>query len=531
LQFSLQLAVDENETAECVDWVIPEKHALETWSDAKAYDGTLSFSQPLISPMYSGISQSELLHFILTGEKKTDRLLLNEIYQKKWGLAFESRMQEALRQGLVSNSQSDLFKVQSRAPLENFAPKNSPPKDSFEILFQTDRKLYDGRFANHPWLQELPGALSRLAWGNALHLNPKDLDQRNLKSGDVVELKSDGKKISIPVFSDPLQSLSSGTLSFGYGRTRAGNVGSGIGHDVYPLWNGQDFLSNVTVTQTSEFEKLANVQEHHSMEGRDIVRTVKKGEKAAKFESPVSLYSENPIPENEIAWAMSIDLDRCTGCGACVIACQSENNIPTVGKEGVLVGREMHWIRVDRYFETEEATTVHFQPVPCMHCEKAPCEPVCPTGATVHGNGGLNQMVYNRCVGTRYCSNNCPYKVRRFNFLTYNDKNSKLAARQKNPDVTVRTRGVMEKCTYCVQRISAARIKSARDRTPLIDGSVKTACQTTCPSHAIVFGNLMDETSEVSKLRKSYRNYGLLEELGTRPRTTYLAKVSKEGQS
>jgi Fe-S-cluster-containing dehydrogenase component/anaerobic selenocysteine-containing dehydrogenase len=536
--FKAHLTLEANETSAESQWLIPEAHPLECFTDARAFEGTLSFSQPMIAPLYDGLTASELLHWVLTGETKSGLEILASHYRKKWGVHFDERFKEALRQGFVSetpeNKKAPLAKISFSNLLPLFhahGPESTDQKivETMEVSFREDRKIYDGRFANHPWLQEFSDPLTRLTWGNAALFHPETLKARNLSDGDVVEISTGSQKVLAPVFSDPLQPRDSATIQFGYGRTEIGSTGKNMGFSAYPIWNG-DASAFLTIRSTGQKEELACTQGHHSMEGRDLIRKVAPTEIASHAET-TSLYDKIPITDGEYAWAMTIDLDRCTGCGACVLACQSENNIPVVGKSGVKIGREMHWIRVDRYFEEASIgaqTQTSFQPVPCMHCEKAPCEPVCPTGATLHGDGGLNQMVYNRCVGTRYCSNNCPYKVRRFNFLTYNDKTSKLAARSRNPDVTVRTRGVMEKCTYCVQRISAARIESARTKTSIKDGGVKTACQTTCPSSAIEFGNIHDPNSRVSLKRQSHRNYGLLEELGTRPRTTYLAKLVNE---
>jgi Fe-S-cluster-containing dehydrogenase component len=538
VNFKAHLTNEANETSAESLWLIPEAHPLECFTDARAFDGTLSFSQPMIAPLYDGVTSCELLHWILTGEKKSGLEIVRSHYRKKWGVHFDEKFKESLRQGFVSESlekaKPPLIKIKVSDLLRTIQSSHSinpepTAPDSLEISFREDRKIYDGRFANHPWLQEFPDALTRLTWGNAALLHPETLKALKLSDGDVIEIANGTQKVLAPVFSDPLQATESATLNFGYGRTEIGSTGKNIGFDAYKIWDGNS-RGVYKIRSIGKKEEFACTQGHHSMEGRDLVRKV-AGQESASHADTTSLYDKIPITDGEYAWAMTIDLDRCTGCGACVVACQSENNIPVVGKSGVKIGREMHWIRVDRYFEEASIgapTQTSFQPVPCMHCEKAPCEPVCPTGATLHGNGGLNQMVYNRCVGTRYCSNNCPYKVRRFNFLTYNDKTSKLAARARNPDVTVRTRGVMEKCTYCVQRISSARIESARTNAPIPDGGVKTACQTTCPSNAIEFGNIHDPNSRVSLKRQSHRNYGLLDELGTRPRTTYLAKVINE---
>ncbi|HVR72712.1 MAG TPA: 4Fe-4S dicluster domain-containing protein, partial [Planctomycetota bacterium] len=346
-------------------------------------------------------------------------------------------------------------------------------------------------------------------------------------------------RVEAPVWILPGQPDGVVTVHFGHGRMRAGRLGTGTGFDAYrirtmdSLWHAK----GVSIARTGERALLATTQNHHRMEGRDLVRSMTVAEHSARPAAPLhgshgraheeSFYPEGPRGrEEEHAWGMVIDLAGCTGCGACVVACQAENNIPVVGKDQVARGREMHWIRIDVYHEGSPASpTTHHQPVPCMHCEAAPCEVVCPVGATVHGNEGLNEMVYNRCVGTRYCSNNCPYKVRRFNYYAYSDVETPSLKLLRNPDVTVRTRGVMEKCTYCVQRINEARIDARIEGRRLGGDDVKTACQSVCPSRAIVFGDLKDPSSQVAKLKESPLNYALLGELNTRPRTTYLSKL------
>jgi molybdopterin-containing oxidoreductase family iron-sulfur binding subunit len=424
------------------------------------------------------------------------------------------------------------------------AQKVGAPAEGLEIVFAPDPTVWDGRFANNGWLQELPKPLSHLTWDNAAFVSPATAQRLGLQMDtgglanivDVVELRYRGEKLRAPVWIMPGQPDDCVTLFLGYGRTRAGKVGTDIGYNAYrmrfsdALWAA----SGVTLVKTGDRYPLASTQQHHSMQGRDLIHTgafdaFRKDPahlvKAASHKEELpSMYPEHQWEGN--AWAMVIDTSLCIGCNACVTACQAENNIPIVGKEQVARGREMHWIRIDRYYEGSlDNPSTHLLPVPCMQCEKAPCEPVCPVGATNHSEEGLNQMVYNRCVGTRYCSNNCPYKVRRFNFLKYNDPKEPVLQLLNNPDVTVRGRGVMEKCTYCVQRINAARIEAKKLGREIQDGEVITACQAACPTHAIVFGNMNDRQSLVARLKQEPHHYGLLEELNTRPRTTYLAKV------
>jgi molybdopterin-containing oxidoreductase family iron-sulfur binding subunit len=408
-------------------------------------------------------------------------------------------------------------------------------------MFRPDQTIWDGRFANNGWLQELPKPLTKATWDPTAWVGPQLAERQHLQDGDLIELRYRGNTARLPVAIVPGHPDNAVTAFFGYGRERVGRVGSATGDeakqfDVYKLrtsdalWFGQ----GLEIAKVGRRYLVARTQEHHMMEGRSPVRAGTLEEYRSRPEF-VSEMGETPprtislIPDweyNSYKWAMAIDLQSCTGCGTCTLACQAENNIPVVGKEQVDAGREMMWIRVDHYFSgpLDNPETYH-QPVPCMQCENAPCELVCPVGATTHSAEGLNDMVYNRCVGTRYCSNNCPYKVRRFNFLLYSDWNTQSLYPLRNPDVTVRSRGVMEKCTYCVQRINAARIDAKREDRRIRDGEVVPACAAACPAEAIVFGDMSDPNSRVSKLKAQQRNYGLVEELNTRPRTSYLAML------
>ncbi|RPJ83535.1 MAG: 4Fe-4S dicluster domain-containing protein, partial [Acidobacteria bacterium] len=406
---------------------------------------------------------------------------------------------------------------------------------ALEIIFRPDPSIYDGRFANNAWLQELPKPLTKLTWDNAVLCSPALAERLELANEDVVELQYRGRKVLGSIWIVPGHADGCVTVHLGYGREAGGRVGERLGFNAYSLrtsdspWSG----SGLALKKTGEKYALACTQGHWSLEGRTNVRsgTLTRfredpdfAHAAAAHHPPASLYPEYDY-RGENAWGMAIDLTACLGCNACVVACQAENNVPVVGKVEVARQREMHWLRIDRYYtgNLDNPEVVH-QPMLCQHCEKAPCEVVCPVAATVHSSEGLNEMVYNRCVGTRYCSNNCPYKVRRFNFLQYSDQSSPSLQLLHNPDVTVRDRGVMEKCTYCVQRISAARIEAKKEDRPIRDGEVVTACQAACPTQAIVFGNINDPDSKVAKLKKLPLNYGVLEEeLNTQPRTTYLA--------
>jgi molybdopterin-containing oxidoreductase family iron-sulfur binding subunit len=411
--------------------------------------------------------------------------------------------------------------------------------------------VLDGRHANNAWLQEMPKPLSKVTWDNVAYISPRTAEQLGIalaRSGnqeqEVLELRYQGRTARLPVWVLPGTADETVVVHFGQGRRRAGRIGTGVGHDVFPLRSSKApwWDSGLEVVVADDTYLLVSMQNHFATEDRHPVRVVDldvyradPGSVAALGHpappKTLTLYppaGEHPHSKDaQYRWGMAIDLNTCTGCGACVTACVAENNIPVVGKTQVDRSREMHWLRVDTYYEGDPSApvAVHQQPVPCMQCENAPCEPVCPVAATVHSDEGLNDMVYNRCVGTRYCSNNCPYKVRRFNFMLYADFVTPELVAQRNPDVTIRSRGVMEKCTYCVQRINLARIDAKTEERRITDGEVLTACQQTCPADAIVFGDLNDPSSRVVALKQQQRNYGLLEDLGTRPRTTYLAKI------
>jgi molybdopterin-containing oxidoreductase family iron-sulfur binding subunit len=544
VKLRIHLAEYEDETSFLCDWHVPAAHYLESWSDARAYDGTASIVQPLVEPLYAGRTAHEIVS-ILRGERgRTSHEIVQEHWRRQLGPGdFSAAWRQALHDGIVAGTESPevtaAFNPQALAERGSAGASglgsNENDASSFEVEFRPDPTIDDGRFANNAWLQELPKPLSKITWDSAAFVSPADAERLQLASGDVVEIEAASRSLAAPVWIMPGQAVGCISLTLGYGRTRTGRVGQNIGYDTAILRpaSGAASISGARLTKTTRRHALATTQNHHSLEGRDIVRVVRHGaDHAAEAAGQRHHAAELPnfYPDFEYqghAWGMVIDQTACIGCNACVVACQAENNIPVVGREQVLAGREMHWLRIDGYFAGPlDNPAAYFQPMMCVHCEQAPCEPVCPVAATVHDSEGTNNMIYNRCVGTRYCSNNCPYKVRRFNFLQYTDETTESLKLLRNPEVTVRSRGVMEKCTYCIQRISFARIEEKRSGQPLADGDVVTACQQVCPARAIVFGDLNDAGSAVRAMKASPLNYGVLAELNTRPRTTYLARIT-----
>lgn len=535
-KFSAYLGLYADETAALTAWHIPAAHYLETWGDLRAYDGTTGIVQPLIEPLYGGKSSLEVLAALLgQGDAKGYDLLRAYWQGQLTDGDFETTWKQALRDGFLPNSaQAALAAAPQVSPGALSAASQPPAPGTLEIVFEPDPTIWDGQYTNNAWLQELPKPLTKLTWDNAVLVSPKTAQRLALSENDVIQMKVNGRSLEAPVFIQPGQAEDSLAVSLGYGRKLGGKVLEEAGFNAYAIRTSKApwFDAGVEVTKTGKTYPLATTRDHQSMEGRDLVREASLAEYQQhpnfaqdKPGQQPSLY--DPVAYPGHAWGMSINLGSCIGCNACVLACQAENNIPTVGKEQVALSREMHWLRIDRYFQGGlDAPSVAFEPVPCMHCENAPCEPVCPVEATSHSSEGINEMTYNRCVGTRYCSNNCPYKVRRFNFLKYEDDTTPSLKAMRNPDVSVRMRGVMEKCTYCVQRVNSARIQSETTGQPIKDGDVRTACQQACPTNAIVFGDLNDTSSQVRKLKETPLNYALLGELGTRPRTTYLAKVT-----
>lgn len=630
-----------DETAEICQWHIPATHYLETWSDSRAYDGTVTLVQPLIEPLYGGKSMHEVaqLFFRENFDQRSYDIIKGYWQQQNITPAaapaaapaptapadrgvnptthagggriapqpspdasrgtitiaerpagtptptataaapagprtFEDNWRRAVHDGIVPNTASPAKTVSVNTAFLSQPETKPAASGNLEISILPDPSIYDGRFANNGWLQELPKPLTKVTWDNVALISPNTARKLGINQGndpdeisgaerpisfinskgtnvfaDTVTLKYQGAAIEkpVPMWISPGQPDDVVTIFTGYGRTRAGRIGTGLGYNAYEVMRSDAMNYGYgEIVKTGVQTTIASTQIHFNMEGRDILRVfdvdVFKANPDIGHQPnfyPLSMYYEayDEVYEEQYKqnnrWGMTIDINSCVGCNACVVACQAENNIPVVGKEQVERSREMHWLRIDTYFTGNDVNNperLDFQPVLCQQCEQAPCEVVCPVTATVHSAEGLNDMVYNRCVGTRYCSNNCPYKVRRFNFLLYQDWDTPQYKLMRNPDVTVRSRGVMEKCTYCTQRISAARIEAQKDGRPIADGEVLTACQAACPTNAIVFGDLNDQNSKVAQLKKDHRNYILLNELNTQPRTTYLAGLKNQNR-
>ena len=596
-KLKISLTGTPDETSALCDWTLPMAHTLEAWGDARSFEGTVTIQQPIIAPLFDGRSEIELFSNFM-GENRGGYDILRTYWQAN-GMGtkdFEKTWRTAIHNGTVANTASATLAMATLAPT---LPPVIAPTAGLEAAFIPDSAVFDGRFGNNGWLQELPRPLTKVVWDNVVTLSVTDAAALNVKTDEMVKVTTPVGEIDGIVYVLPGQAPGSVTMNLGYGRTSGGTLATvgisnggdqGGGFDSYKLRTSKSlhYTQITSITSLNTEQHLASTQGHSPLGGskvpdkRDIIRVgtlaayLKAAEesekeqtqekKQEKFDEALkigqspdkkeiregNLYPEEVFEWDGDQWGMTIDMNACTGCGACVTACQAENNISVVGKEQVGKGREMHWIRLDRYYTgSDENPEVVWQPVACVHCEKAPCEPVCPVAATIHSHEGLNQMVYNRCVGTRYCSNNCPYKVRRFNYLNWTDNQEQFTKKVQpwntrvipgpikepksdgiqllkllnNPDVTVRSRGVMEKCTYCVQRINEARIESKKAGRRIADGDVITACQQSCPSQAIVFGNIADKNSKVSKLRNDPRSYLLLEELQTRPRTSHLAKL------
>jgi molybdopterin-containing oxidoreductase family iron-sulfur binding subunit len=595
-KFSAYLGLFDDETAEKAQWHVPACHFLEAWGDAKAYDGTVTIVQPLIEPLYRSKAANEMIAAVAGQAEATSFDLVQAYWKGQKKAGFDTFWETSLNEGTVAGTAQPTKNLAIKSGFASAAPAKG---SDLELVIRLDPTLYDGRYANNGWLQELPKPLTSLTWDNAALVSPATAEKLSLKTNDVVELTFEGRSVTAPVWIMPGHAADCVTVYVGNGRTRTGRVGTGMGFNAYPLrstkspWGG----AGLTLKATGDKYPLVSTQNHFTLEGdrSDILQSLTLASLAAHHggheghakgvwntvtnknteEREFNGYLEKMAPTYQAglgpaegtlgegthvkteaeeladlslypqwkydgnAWGMVVDLSVCNGCSACVVACNSENNIAVVGKDEVAIGREMHWLKVDRYYAGDlDEPEINHQPRACVHCEKAPCETVCPVEATLHDAEGLNLMTYNRCVGTRYCANNCPYKVRRFNYYDHTSDmyygmtgwDPKVTPTptqlMANPDVTVRSRGVMEKCTYCIQRINAARIEAKKENRPIKDGEVVTACQASCPAEAIVFGNLNDPNARVTRLKQEQTNFFMLPELNTAARTTYLARVT-----
>jgi molybdopterin-containing oxidoreductase family iron-sulfur binding subunit len=526
VRLSIHAGLHLDETARACAWHAPLEHDLETWSDARAVDGTVSLIQPLVRPFYAVRSRHALLETLQGRPTTGGRELVADTWRAAWGGDFDARWEESLRQGWITDSApaATAATLQAASP----APAAAPP-DALELIFRPDPSVWDGRFADNGALQELPKPHNKVTWSNALAISAALAAELRVENGDFVRVSAGGRAIEGPVWVTSGQARRTITAPLGYGRRLPDQVGDGLGFDVQGLRTAAApwAVANVSAARTGRHKRLAVTQLEQAQGDHDMARSMTP-DAARQPKRPrareLSFYPDKP--QEGPQYGMSIDTDLCIGCNACVSACDMENNVAVVGEEQVKVGRQMHWMRIDHYADGDPlAPQEVFQPVPCMHCEQAPCEMGCPVNAAVHGTDGLNLQVYNRCIGTRTCSSYCPYKVRRFNWFDFTGEDPPERRAQRNPNVTVRTRGVMEKCTYCIQRISEARIQAKIENRPVADGEIRTACQQTCPTEAIVFGPVSDPRSGVSQRKASARDYALLPDENTRPRTTYLARI------
>jgi molybdopterin-containing oxidoreductase family iron-sulfur binding subunit len=593
--FSVHASSFFDETGEKCSWHVPRAHEYESWGDARSLEGAVSVQQPLILPLFSGRSDIELLALAASAPDKNGheavRTTVRDLALASRSLTgcgpfvdgraecrdpsgsivpvkltdVERDWNRGLAMGVTVRQQGPLTPAPKGADVAAAITKRTPGRDAkagpgaYEVTFAPCPKMVDGRHANNTWLLEMPDPVTKIVWDNVAIVSPATAEALGIvttKEGsrrdgfDSINITVGEKTVTIPAWIVPGQADNSVAVTLGWGRKKSGRIGNGRGVDVYPLRAAAalGFASAKVERSAAEPYLIARTQEHDSQEGRPLalqttLNDYRKRANFAELDSPpprsLPLWPQQDYSKG-YQWGMSIDLNACTGCNACVIACMSENNVPVVGKIEVWRGREMHWLRIDRYYTEDpklggsaENPVVIAEPVMCVHCEEAPCENVCPVNATTHGPEGLNEMAYNRCIGTRYCGNNCPYKVRRFNYLNWHNDSvwketnglPETLQMQQNPNVTVRFRGVMEKCSYCVQRIQSVKIKSQREARPIKDGEIRTACQQTCPSDAIVFGDVNDPNSVVTRWTKADRRFALLGELGTRPRTTYLGKV------
>jgi molybdopterin-containing oxidoreductase family iron-sulfur binding subunit len=535
VKHSVHVCQQFNETSEKTSWQIPESHFLEEWGDTRAYDGTVTIMQPLIAPLYGTRSALTVLDAMLNFPGRSSYDIVRAFWMQRSGASdFEPWWRKSVHDGLVSGTA--LLRISPALPSNAIFASRPPKAEGLEIVFRPDVYLYDGRYANNIWLQELPHPMTKLTWDNAVFLSPETAARMGLENQQHVEVRYRGRSVRGSVWILPGHPNDSIGLDLGYGRTHSGRAGNGAGFNAYLLRFSDALCSGcgAEIHKLDTAYPLATTQMQQTMAGRDVVISCTVDDYK---HNPELVREKNHPPKENLTlyphwyyegykWGMSIDLTACVNCNACVVACQAENNIPVVGKEQVLARRAMHWLRIDTYYKGDaRIPRAVYQPVPCMQCENAPCELVCPVQATNHSRDGLNDMVYNRCVGTRYCSNNCPYKVRRFNFLLFQDWATETYKMQRNPDVTVRSRGVMEKCTYCVQRIREAEIASQLEDRYIKDGEIQTACQQACPTQAIVFGDINNRGNRVAQLKAEKLDYSLLAELNTRPRTTYLAEL------
>ena len=521
-----------DETAGVCAWHLPLQHDLESWSDARAVDGTVSLIQPLVKPFLDVRSVHSILA-MLAGRFAGDRDLVMGTWKPAWGGDFESRWRQSLLAGFVEASASQPVSASLVGDPSRPGPTNTRAGSGLILAVAPDPSIWDGRLGENAWAQETPKPLSKMTWGNVVTISPALATKRGLKTGDEISISAGAMAQRAVVWVQPGQADNTLGLTTGYGRTASGQTEATIGANAFLLMGKARrwFVEGVEIAATGTHVDLPTTQPEQDMHGRDFARTMALSaagktntEQAREASPPPSFYADQQRSGPQ--WGMSIDLDTCIGCNACVVACVAENNIPMVGRELVAEGREMHWLRIDHYYDgAAEDPDFHFQPVPCMHCEEAPCEMGCPVNAAVHSSDGLNLQVYNRCIGTRTCSSFCPYKVRRFNWFDFTGDDPEPIQAMRNPDVTVRMRGVMEKCTYCVQRIEETRITAQKEGRPIRDGEIKTACQQVCPSQAITFGDVSDPATEVSQKKREERNYLLLEEVNTRPRTSYLARL------
>jgi MoCo/4Fe-4S cofactor protein with predicted Tat translocation signal len=552
---SAHLGSHFDETAVVAEWHINAAHYLESWSDTRAYDGTATVIQPMIDPLYGGKTAHDVIQSMLDNPDLSAYQAVRKNWQSSLGTGdAEHAWRKILHDGMVGGSAFEPKTVSAK--IGDFgASAPSTPAGTLEVIFRADPNIYDGRYANVGWLQEIPKPVTSMSWDNAALMSYRTLWKFNLAEQDVIAIESNGNTVLAPVLAVPGHADDSITVYLGYARQNGGRVAGGLGFNGYAIRTSNGLLfAPATMKKTGKTYEFAVTKSHyldqrskaaggdgsgdHSLEGNEaLTRGIIRYATLDEFkENPNFAHEEeDPEPDTSMfanwrydknAWGMAVDMNSCVGCNACIVSCYAENNIAVVGRHNTQTGRIMQWLRIDTYFEGDlDAPRAHFQPMTCQHCENAPCEQVCPVGATIHSPEGLNVMVYNRCVGTRYCSNNCPYKVRRFNFLLYSDFETESLKLMRNPDVTVRSRGVMEKCSYCVQRISAAKIAADKADRDIRDGEIVTACQQACPTGAITFGNINDKASKVFKLKSQQRNYGVLADLNTRPRTTYIAEV------